>query len=321
MVLVLGLASLLVGGTAGARQRISFMGGQVGGAYNFWTTLIAPVLSESLPDAEVSPEASTGSPENVRRVNAGEAELGLAFAVDLYNAWHGNAPFRGSLRSVRSLAYMFSNVAHIVVLADSDIARVEDLAGRRIAIGGPGSGSAVNGELFLRELGLWGRVRVVQLGGTSASQALKDRQVDAYNWHSNLGNATFQDTAATHDIRLLDLDRPARQVGFYEKYPYFFSTVIPAGIYRSVDVPTPTFATGSYWIANANVSPDLVYRMLSVVFSDRVIQRIKESIGIAAADFGPGSALNGIPIPLHPGAIRFWEERGFTIPAALRGAG
>lgn len=312
LVVTVSVLLLLAAGEGLAREFMSFLGGQAGGAHSAWTTVIAPMVTEQLPEVHVSAEASTGSPENVRRVNAGEAEMGVAFAVDLYRAWNGMEPFPSPLRNVRTASYLLSNVGHIVVLADSDIHEVEDLVGKRVAMGGPGSGSAISGELFFRAIGLWDKITPVYLGGLDASQALKDGKVDAYNWHTNLGNATFHDTAASHDIRFLDLDRPARESGFYDEHPYYVPDVVPGGIYRGVDVDTPTFSSPAYWIVRNDVPADLVQAMLEIVFSESGLQRIKNAVGAAGRSFGLDVGRLSVPVPLHDGAQRFWQEKGYS---------
>jgi uncharacterized protein len=314
------LAALVIGLTqvASAQQVfLSFSGGSPGGSYNLMTTALAPLLTDALDNVRVSSEGSTGSPENVRRINSKETELALAFSSDLVMSWHGFAPYTREYRDTRVMAYVDANVGHMVVLANSDIQSVYDLVGKRVSLGPPGSGSATNIERYFRHLGIWDQIEpnAVFLGALDGSQALKDGHIDAYNWHVNIGNATYHDTASTHDIRLIDLHTPAVESGFYDAFPFYTHLVIPGGVYRSVDGPTDTFATPTYWIVHEDFDADLAYRLLQAAFTDESIARVHNAIGESARqNFGRETALLGVPIPLHEGAKRYWEDQGFDVP-------
>jgi len=315
--LILSAALALAAGAHAQLQFLSFSGGSPGGSYNLMTTALAPVLTDGLDNVRVSSEGSTGSPENVRRIDSGETDMGLAFGSDLVMAWQALPPYSREYQNSRILAYVDANVGHMVVLDNSDIQSVYDLVGKRISLGPPGSGSATNIERFFRHLGIWDQIQpnAVYLGALDGSQALKDGQIEAYNWHVNVGNATYHDTASTHDIRLIDLHAPALETGFYDAFPFYTHLVIPGGVYRGVDEPTDTFATPTYWIVNQDMDADLVYAMLEVAFSDEGVNRVHNSIGDSARqNFGREFALRGVPIPLHEGAERFWADQGFDVP-------
>ena len=302
---------------AAAKKALNFSGGSPGGNYNLVTTALSPLLANGPSKLSVFPEGSTGSPENIRRTNSGEADLALGFGSDLHEAWNGEGRFKEPLRNIRALAYMDANIAHVVTLKRSNILNFEDLFDKKIALGPQGSGSSMNIERLLRAMGAWDQVRrnAVFTGAMSASEALKDGHIAAYNWHVNIGNATYHDTASTHDIRILDLDAPARASGFYTKYPYYTPFTIPAGIYRSVDEPVKTWATPTFWIVKDTFPEDVVYELLSVAFSADSIRRMHEAVGMSAQmNYGRDKALQGIPIPMHPGAIRFWKDQGFSVP-------
>lgn len=298
-------------------KRVSILGGQVGGGYNFWTTAFAPYLTKEIPDVSFSAEGSSGSPENLRRIDKSEVELTLAFSSDIYQAVHGTHAFKGKpIDRFRALTFLFGSVAHLVTLKESSINKVEDIVDKRISMGGPGSGSALNHELYFTHLGLWGKFKPVFLAGMAASQAIKDRKIDAYCWAPGLGNASIIDTATTHDIRIIDMDTPAQKSGFYEKYPYFSSRKIPAGVYRGVpDVMTWQMST--IFLATPELPEDLVYRILKSIYSEKGVKHLKSAVGRPAQEMTPENAFLGITVPLHPGAAKFWKEMGKEIPARI----
>ena len=300
-----------------AQEFVAIKGGQVGGAFNRWTSAWAVYLSKALEGYEFSSESSTGSPENVRAVGDGDIEFALAFASDIYLSYRGEGDFTAPLTDLRAISFVFASVGHFVVAKESDFNTLDDIVGKRVSLGGPGSGSAKNITLLLEQMGLFDKFTPVYLGGKSA-QALKDGEIDAYNWHPGLGNAMIRDTATTMDIRFIDLNEAAKKSGFYDKYPYFGPMTIPAGLYNNVDVDTLTFGTGSLLITNADVSADLVYNMLKALDSDEGRKDIGAAVGEAAVKaWNKDDALDFMTIPLHEGAQRFWKEKGVEIPENL----
>jgi len=317
---IVATASVLAlsAGAALAQEHIAIKGGQIGGAFNRWTSAWTVYLSDAIEGYQFSSESSTGSPENLRAVGSGSVDFGIVFASDLFNGYRGQEPFDEPITDIGAMTYVFASVGHFVVPEDSDIQTLEDIRGKRVSLGGPGSGSAANITLLLQQTGLWGEFNPVYLGGDSP-QALRNGEIDAYNWHPGLGNATIRDTATMMDIRFIDLDQPARESGFYEEYPYFGPMTIPGGLYSGVEEDTPTFGTGSVLIANADVSEDLVYDFLAAIYSEEGRETLSGSVGAdAIARMTKDRALDFITVPLHPGAERYWTEQGLEIPEDLK---
>jgi uncharacterized protein len=306
------------GPVAMAQQHVTIKGGQIGGAFNRWTSAWSILLSKEIQGVNFSSESSTGSPENVRTVASGSAGTGLVFASDLFNAYRGLDQYKKPQTQIGAMTYVFASVAHFVVPANSDFQTFQDIKGKRVSLGGPGSGSAVNLTLLLKQMGLWESFTPVYLGRKSP-EALRNGEIAAYNWHPGLGNAMIRDTATMMKVRFIDLDEPARKSGFYEKYPYFGKMTIPAGLYSGVNVATPTFGTGSILVAHTGLSADLVYQFLKIIYSDKGREYMRGAVGKASADgMTKEGAFNFITVPLHPGAERFWKEQGVTVPENLR---
>lgn len=301
---------------AAAQQRITMKGGQIRGAYNRWTSAYAVYLTKELPGVQVSSESSTGSSENVRAVNSGAVEVALTFSSDAFLGYRGEAHFKKPQKNLRTMTYLFGSVGHLLVPAKSAIRKIEDLKGKTISMGGPGSGSAKNLTALLKHLGIWGAFKPVYLGRKSP-EAMRNGKIAGYNWHPGLGNAMIRDTATMMRIRFINMDAPAKKSGFYKKYPYFGPTVIPAGVYPNVDVDTPTFGTGTVMIAGGQVSADLVYNILKAIYSEKGRKYILSAAGKVAQEMSIKNGLKLLNAPLHEGAIRFWKEAGKKIPKEL----
>jgi TRAP transporter TAXI family solute receptor len=305
------------GSVAMAQEHVTIKGGQIGGAFNRWTSAWSILLSKEIPDVKFSSESSTGSPENVRAVGSGSAGTGLVFASDLFNAYRGLDQYKKPQTQVGAVTYVFASVAHFIVPADSDFKTIQDIKGKRVSLGGPGSGSAVNLTLLLKQMGLWDGFKPVYLGRKSP-EALRNGEIAAYNWHPGLGNAMIRNTATMMKVRFIDLDEPARKSGFYDKYPYFGKMTIPAGLYSGVNVATSTFGTGSILVAHKGLSADRVYQILKILYSDKGREYMRGAVGKASVDgMTKERAFDFMTVPLHPGAERFWKEQGVSIPAKL----
>ena len=214
------------------------------------------------------------------------------------------------------MTYLFGSVGHLLVPANSDIKKIEDLKGKTISMGGPGSGSAKNLTALLKHLGIWGTFKPVYLGRKSP-EAMRNGKIAGYNWHPGIGNAMIRDTATMMKIRFINMDAPARKSGFYKKFPYFGPTMIPAGVYPNVKVDTPTFGTGTVMIAGSQISADLVYNIMKAIYSEKGRKYIISAAGKVAKELSIKNGLKLINAPLHKGAIRFWKEMGKKIPKEL----
>lgn len=305
------------GAAEAATQRITLLGGQVGGAWNPWASAMSVDFSKNIPGLNVSSEAGTGSPENVRRVHRGDVETGFGFSSDIYEAWKGAGIFKTPHTNLRAISKLFGVVTHLIVLAKSDIQKIEDIAGKTIAMGGPNSGSALTFERLTRQAGLWGKFKPVFLGGGKAASAIGDGHVAAFNWTPGLGDRTITQIAVTNPSRLIELHSAAEKSGFYKKYPYYSPRVIPAGVYKGIDQPVPTFQQTTVWTAGKGLSPDIVYQMVKRMYSAEAKVFLANAIGRVFQEMTAETAFNGVTIPLHPGAERFWKEKGVAIPKEI----
>ncbi|MGH7795898.1 MAG: TAXI family TRAP transporter solute-binding subunit [Candidatus Binatia bacterium] len=164
-------------------ERLNFVGGPPSGVFGIFATGIGTYLSKNVPNLDVSVTATGGSVENIRRVNGGEAEMVLSFASDVHEAFYGQEKFKGKpLTNYRSVGVVFVGVAHAITFADSGIRTVQDLAGKRVAVGTPGSGTFASAERVFRSLGIWDKINRIPLLGAQAGEAMSDGKADAFFW-------------------------------------------------------------------------------------------------------------------------------------------
>ncbi|MGI9524873.1 MAG: TAXI family TRAP transporter solute-binding subunit [Hyphomicrobiaceae bacterium] len=310
-----GVASALVGATLGGQQviaqdvRLTINGGQTKGAFNRVASGLAAFATKNVNGVSASSKASAGSLDNTRQVDARKTDMGLVFASDLHDGVKGIGSFKKPAANVRYVTFLFGSVGHFVVPDNSPIKTLSDIKGKTISMGGPGSGSAKNLTKLLKHVKLWGTFKDVYAGKKSSDQ-LVNGKVAAYNWHPGIGSGFIRGTASKIKIRFIDLNAPAKASDFYEAFPYFEPVKIPATVYPNVDKDTMTIGTGTLLIAHKDVPDDLVYRFLNSIYSAEGTKYLTAAYGGRAKQMTIANGNKNLVAPLHPGAQKFWKEKG-----------
>ncbi|MDD3620724.1 MAG: TAXI family TRAP transporter solute-binding subunit [Desulfobulbaceae bacterium] len=309
LVLVFAMSPL----AATAKERLAFSGGPEGGTFQYYGNGISIRLSNNIENVEVSNMASAGSLENLRRVNAGEADFGIVYSGDTYLARIGKlAQDERQYTKVKAMSYLYGAPAHLVVKADSGINEVADLEGKRVAVGDPGSGAAASAQRFFTSVGLWDKMNVEFIGYSKAASSLGDNLIDAMWVFAGFPNASIIQAAASNKIRLLDLVGPGEKSGFFQEFPFYATLTIPANTYSGVDYDVASFQDSALWVTGDHVSDDIIYKALAEIYSTEGLAYMLKAHG-SAREMSVESGLKGIVTPVHPGAIKFWEEKGLTI--------
>jgi len=293
------------------KERIVFGGGPAGGTFQVVANAIQvykPV--KAIAEFSVKAQSSAGSVENLRKVNSGKSHFGVVYSGHVYLGRNGLMKNdTKKYEDVLAVSYLYGAPAQLVVRADSGIKSVKDLAGKKVGVGNAGSGAFANCELFFSHMGVWDKVERNAMGYNDAAAAFGNNQLDAFWLFTAFPSGAVIMAAQTNDIAMVDLDADAKATGFYEKYPYFAKLAVPAGTYKGVDTETGSFQDSALWVANANVSDDVVYKLLSTIYTDEGLKHMvsqKKTFKEMAISTGA----NGIVTPLHPGAIKFWKEKG-----------
>jgi len=314
MMSVIGLSMVMTFATAAdsqAKERIVFGGGPAGGTFQVVANAIQvykPV--KAMADFTVKAQSSAGSVENLRKVNSGKSDFATVYSGHVYLGANGMMKNdTKKYENVLAVAYLYGAPAQLVVRADSGIKSVKDLAGKKVGVGNAGSGAFANCELFFSHMGVWDKVERNAMGYNDAAAAFGNKQLDAFWLFTAFPSGAVIMAAQTNDIALIDLEADAVASGFYEKYPYFSKLSVPAGTYKGVDTDTPSFQDSALWVANKDVSDDVVYQLLTTIYTDEGLAHMvgqKKTFKHMSIKNG----VNGIVTPMHPGAIKFWKEKG-----------
>jgi len=298
-----------------AKTRLAFSGGPDGGTFQYFSNGIATRLSKDLAGVEVSNMASAGSVENVRRVNSGDADFGISYSGDTYLARNGRLTNdANTYQNVQAIAYLYGAPAHLIVLADSDINSVDDLKGKRVAVGGAGSGAAASAQRYFGALGLWDKMNTEFLGYSKAASALGDGLIDAMWVFAGFPNSSVIQAAASNKIKLLNLWEAGSKGGAFKQFPFYAPVSIPANTYSGVDYPVATFQDSALWTAGKHVPAETVYKAVADIYTQEglaYLVKVKKTAKAMSIE----SALTGIVTPVHAGAQKFWKEKGLTLTA------
>jgi hypothetical protein len=299
-------------------ERITMAGGPSTGVFGIFATGIGTYLSKNVAGLDVSVAATSGSTENPRRVSAKEAEMGLSFSSDLHEAFFGLEKFKGKpLTNLRAIGLVFFGVAHLITFEDSGIKTIQDLVGKRVALGNPGSGTFASAERVFRAVGLWDKLNRVPLLGAAAGAAMAEGKADAFFWTGPEPDRVTTEAAAKKPVRAIDIYNPVSKTDFFKQYPYFARYVFPAGSYRGITEDTPTVGVPVIWYTNQEQPAPLVQKMAAAVYGkEGNAHMVKVHAG--ARDMVPQKALQGITVPLHKAAEDHWKAAGIQIPEAIR---
>ena len=260
-------------------------------------------------------QATQGSVENVDAVGSGRLESALVQSDVALGAYAGTGLFKGKppIKSLRAIAALFPESVHIVVRAESPIAGVKDLKGKRVGLGEKESGTLVDARLILEGAGIAEKdVKGDYRNLSLAAAALSHDELDGFFLFGGYPVPAISELASTTPVRLLPIigDIADRLT---HKYSFFSAETIPGGIYVGIDQATPTIGTRALWIVSADVPDDLVYSITRSLWHEGN-RHILDQGHPMGQRIRLQSALQGVVVPLHPGAERFYREAGLQIP-------
>jgi hypothetical protein len=294
-----------------AKKRVIFGGGPAGGTFQVVANGIQtykPV--KAIEEFSVKAQTSAGSVENLRKTDAGKQQFSTVYSGHVYLGRNGlmkNDPKK--YENVLAVAWLYGAPAQLVVRKGSGIKSVKDLAGKKVGVGNAGSGAFANCELFFTHMGIWDKIERNAMGYNDAANAFGNKQLDAFWLFTAFPSGAVIMAAQTNNIDLIDLAADAKASGFFDKYPYFSKLAVPAGTYRGVDHDTPSFQDSALWVANSKVPDDVVYKMLSVIFTDEGLAHMREQKK-TFKNMSIANGAMGIVTPFHPGAEKFWKDKG-----------
>ncbi|NJE47000.1 TAXI family TRAP transporter solute-binding subunit [Thermococcus sp. GR7] len=320
LVAVLVLAVVIAGciGSEGGQttqtQEITIYTGGTSGVYFPLGSKYAEILSKNGVNAKAV--TSGASVANAKAIGDGTAQAAIMQNDVAYYAYHGLYMFEGNkIEKLRGVAALYPETVQFVVRADSDIKSLQDLAGKKVAIGAPGSGTAVAAEQILKAAGVWDSIQKVNQAFSEASQSLKLGQVDAAVIVSGAPTPAVNQIAVQTPVRILPIPDDILNKLKNEGYIFYVRQVLPKDTYNGMTEDTPTVAVKAVLVVSADLPEDVVYQMTKILFDNVAeLQKVHAKTQYISLE----TALDGMSIPLHPGAAKYYEEKGMTIPSELK---
>lgn len=312
--LSLNLASLAVGAalaiapaTAKADEFINILTGGTSGVYYPLGVGLSKIYADNIDGARTQVQSTKASVENLNLLQQGKGELALALGDSVKLAWEGDADagFKEPLAKLRGIAAVYPNYIQIVASQESGIANFADLMGKSMSVGAAKSGTELNARKIFEASGKsyddLGKLEYLPFA--ESVELIKNRQLDATLQSAGLGVASIKDLATSLPINVVAV--PADVVAALGA-PYIAAT-IPAGTYDGQDADVETVAVVNFLVTHEDVSEETAYQMTKLLFEN--LSEL-EAAHKAAASIKLEDALTGMPIPLHPGAERYYKEKG-----------
>lgn len=293
--------------STGAAEFINVLTGGTSGVYYPLGVALSKIYGDKIEGVRTQVQATKASVENLNLLQQGRGEIAFSLGDSVKLAWEGNtdAGFKAPLDKLRGIAAIYPNYIQIMASKESGIKTVADLKGKSLSVGAPKSGTELNARAILAAAGM----SYDDLGKTEylpfaeSVELMKNRQLDATLQSAGLGVSSFKDLATSLDVQMVAVpEEIATKLGA----PYIAATV-PAGTYQGQDSDVQTVAVVNFLVTHSEVSDETAYQMTKQLFENipalTAAHKAAENIRIE-------DAVKGMPIPLHPGAERYYKEKG-----------
>ena len=299
--------TLMAATSARAQQFINVLTGGTAGVYYPLGVALGKIYGEKIPNARAQVQATKGSVENLILLEQGRGEIAFTLGDSLKFAWDGDeeAGFKSKLGKLRAIAAIYPNYIQLVATKDSGINTLTDLKGNSLSVGAPKSGTELNTRAILKAAGMsyanLGKIEYLPFA--ESVDLMKNRQLDATLQSAGLGVASLRDLSNSTQVTVVAVPKTiVDKIG-----APFIATKIPAGTYTGQEHDVETAAVVNYLVTHSGVPDETVYQMTRLLFDS--LPELA-SAHAAGKEIKLENALSSIPIPLHPGAERYYREKG-----------
>ncbi len=293
---------------ANAKKDYILATGGTGGTYYPFGGAIANIWNTKIENMNVTAQATGASAENLRLINKGDAEFGTVQNDVMDYAFNGTDMFAGEkLSNIATIGTLYPEVIQIAVSENSGINSIYDFKGKRISVGDAGSGVEFNAKQIMEGYGLtFDDIKKSNLSFKESAEAIQNGTLDGCFITAGVPNAALQELAFSAGLKLIPVSgNEAATV--MDKYGYYTATTIPGGTYKGSDEDVPALAIKATLAVSASLDEDTVYEMTKALFENL------QELGNAHAkgkEVSAASAVTGVSVPFHPGAVKYYKEIG-----------
>ncbi|MEO7056148.1 MAG: TAXI family TRAP transporter solute-binding subunit [Caldimonas sp.] len=304
------VAATCLASTVYAADFINVLTGGTSGVYYPMGVALSQIYGKVLPGAKVSVQATKASAENLNLLQAGKGEVAFTLGDALSDAYKGDADagFPTPLKRLRGIAGIYPNYIQIVASADSGIRTLADLKGKRVSVGAPKSGTELNARAVLKAAGITYKdlAKVEYLPFGESVELMKNRQLDVTLQSAGLGVSALRDLAASMKIVVVEIPADVvTKIGDTAYQP----AVIPANTYEGQTKDVASVAIQNFLVTHEGVPNDTVYALTKAMWENLPALVAAHAAGKAVRK---ETALKGMPVPLHPGAEKYYREVGMV---------
>lgn len=307
--MLIALMILAIGCSKEEKKFFSIATGSTGGTYYPVGGALAQIISEYVPNISAAAQTGNASKANCNLIRTHEIESALTQNNVAYWAYNGTEFFQeqGAAENLRGIASLYPEVIQIVARKSADISSIDDLRDKRVVVGAPGSGTEIDARRILAAHGItYDDIKEDFLDFSGATQRLKDGQADAAFQTAGYPTSSIIDLAATADIVLVPIAEDMIEKLIAEN-KYYTKAVVPGGTYKGIDADIPTLSLMAIWAVDETQPTDLVYQITKALWENRAeLEKVHEKCKEITFE----TALNGIGVPLHPGAEKYYSEKG-----------
>lgn len=306
--LALFLALLGITQTATAEQRLTFATGGTSGVYFPLGGAIAQTISSKSNGAlNITAQASGASGENMRLIESGDVNMAIVQNDVADSAFFGKPPFKDKLVKARAIARLYPEYLHVVASTKSGIKKMSDFKGKKVSVGARGSGNELNCRQIFNLFGLtYKNIRPIFLPYGETAEQFKDRQIDGFIFTIGTPNPAIQDITTAQEVKFVNIEGNAADE-IIKQFPYMVKDAIPANTYKGQTQPINTLSVQAILIVNDTMSDDMAYALTKALFEN--IPDIAKAHN-KGAEISLAHAKDGITIPFHPGALKYFNEKG-----------
>jgi TRAP transporter TAXI family solute receptor len=306
---VVAAAVLSLSGLAHAKAFVSIATGGTSGTYFPIGGAIAKAVTSG-SDIQATAESGNASVANINLISKGDIEVAFVQNDISFWAYNGQLMFKEPLKNLRAVVSLYPEHLQLITASSANIKTINDLKGKRVGIGAPGSGTEGDVQAIFQVAGLkYDDMKVDFLDFGATTNRFKDNQIDAGFVVAGYPTASIMDLASSKDITLLSFD-DATLANLSKAHPYFVPSEIPAGTYQGINTVTKTPAVMAILVTHDKVETDTIYSFLKGMFAN--IQDVHASHA-KGKEINLETALSGLTVPLHPGAVKFFKEKGMKV--------
>jgi TRAP transporter TAXI family solute receptor len=313
LVAVVAAFSVAMAGAEDKKTRISIGTGGTGGVYYPLGGGLAALISKYVPGVEATAEVTAGSIANLQLIDSGKSEIGFTMADAAWDAANGLDKFNGKRVPLRTIAVFYPNRMHVVTIEGTGINSMKDLKGKRVSTGAPVSGTEVTALRLIEAAGIDPKdMTRERLSVAESVAALKDRKIDAFFWVGGVPTPSITDLAATPGIKVKLINHGEAADNLRKKYgPIYIQNQILANAYPGETQTTTNIDVWNLLVVPENSDEKLVYEVVKTLFEkkDELVKVHKDAAFLDLANQASGAS----PIAFHPGAVRYFKEKGITV--------